>query len=244
MQRNYSLFLGGTALLIVVAILSINRGNATALTLSSSDGIPTSGILGATATPTNNTQHTLTPTVLPTISNTVTLTPIPTKTVEPSPSLRTPSPTQAPTVPTCSTYTSKLKIRATEFMNTHKAKDAYDVLALITDPYESEEQEELDFWLGTGDENAGGLYQTASTSYTTTKFTIGTLSDRGDDPRERGNRLCQMTISEEREKKEPDQTTTTDSYARYIDFSLSPDGTFSLTAFKSTKDGTKYSGFN
>jgi hypothetical protein len=118
------------------------------------------------------------------------------------------------------------------------------VLALISDPYDSEEQEELDFWLGTGDENAGGLYQTASTSYTTTKFTIGTLSDRGDNPRDRGNRWCQMTISEEREKKEPDQTTTTDSYARYLDFSLSPDGTFTLTAFKSSKDGTKYSGFN
>lgn len=244
MQRNYSLFLGGIALLIVVAILSLNRGTTGALKLSSSEGIPTSGILGATAIPINDIQNTPIPTTLPTVSITVTITPTPTKTVEPSPSLRTPSPTQAPTVPTCSAYTSKLKIRATEFMNTHKAKDAYDVLALISDPYDSEEQEELDFWLGTGDENAGGLYQTASTSYTTTKFTIGTLSDRGDDPRERGNKSCQMTISEERKQIEPDQTTTTDSYARYIDFSLSPDGTFKLTAFKSSKDGTKYSGFN
>lgn len=244
MQRNYSLFLGGIALLIVVAILSLNRGTTGALKLSSSEGIPTSGILGATAIPTESMKNTPTITAFPTISITVTTTPTPTKTVEPTPSLRTPSPTQTPMVPTCSAYTSKLKIRATEFMNTHKAKDAYDVLALISDPYDSEEQEELDFWLGTGDENAGGLYQTASTSYTTTKFTIGTLSDRGDDPRERGNRLCQMTISEEREKKEPDQTTTTDSYARYIDFSLSPDGTFTLTGFKSSKDGSKYSGFN
>lgn len=137
-----------------------------------------------------------------------------------------------------------MKIRATEFMNTHKSRDAYDVLALISEPNGTEEQQELDFWLGTGDENAGGLYQTASTSYTTTKFTIGTVSDRGDDPKNRGNRWCQITVSEEREKKETDQSTTKDSYARYIDFTLAPDGSYTLTAFRSTKDGTKYSGFN
>lgn len=236
MKRDLSITMVVAAVVLVIAVFSFSRGKGNTLTLASETTIPTSGVLGATLSPTSdesNTETFLNPTTTtPTPSTTPPLT---------TPTVSTPSVT-APPLATCNSTKAKMIISATQFMKAHQKKEAYEALTLIYQ--EQSDDPELSFWLGSGDENAGGLYQTTTTNYLTKAFTLGVVTDTGEHNEIRGSKRCQMTIIEEREKTNADETVLTESYTRYLDFAVSIDGEIELTAFKDSVNGSKYSGFN
>ena len=169
-------------------------------------------------------------------------TPTPTVTAEstPSPEAETPTPTVSTKPITCASVSTQAKKLANEFMNTHKDKQAENALMIISAPLAVEDQADLDNWLGNNWEDGIRLYKTDTTSYTVTTYSLSSIYSRGQDLDERGTQRCQIPVSENRTSAEGASSTVT----RYIDFSLDEIGTVALTAYRNSKDGRKYSGFN
>lgn len=143
---------------------------------------------------------------------------------------------------TCPTAQKSIISQANKFYLAHREKDANTCLGLISLPYSQEEQNQLDFWLGFDNQNNTRLYQTPESSYSVTAYTFGVLQDRGQDFDERGSKRCQLSILEDRAI-----TVTTpysiQSVTRYLDFAIDASGNVIMTAYRSMKDGEKYSGF-
>lgn len=162
------------------------------------------------------------------------------------------APTQTPDVTTppltnqqlCQTLAPKLRTSATNFMNAHKAHNSSEVLSTISQPESDDDSIKLDYLMGNDTTGDGvRLYVTQETLYTTVSFTLSTISYAGQDMNDRGNDLCSMVIYETR-KTDTQGQVSQQTVTRYIDFTISPDQSFQIQAFKGGKKGTKYSGFN
>ncbi|PIY16819.1 hypothetical protein CO112_00275 [Candidatus Dojkabacteria bacterium CG_4_9_14_3_um_filter_150_Dojkabacteria_WS6_41_13] len=144
---------------------------------------------------------------------------------------------------TCDSAKSELQRLATDFMELHQQKKAEDALLFIAAPYTQEEQDQLDYWLGLDNENTYRLYQTPATNYSLSAFSLGKIMDRGFDSNERGSKRCQIPVTETR------SVTITIPYSevkatRYLDFAVDASGIVKLTAYRESKEGGKYGGFN
>ncbi len=243
MQRDLSVIVGVIGLVLVVAVLFFANGSSKGLTLAENNAIPTSVILGATATPTPITTQDMTATpqlIRPTI------------TVSPVPSSPAPTPSKTPTPQVtqkfnCNSVYTKITDKANGFMNAHKSKNASQALSYISAPQSDTDILALDVLLGQDQANSLPLYETSATSYKTNSFSLGSITTKGEDLSERGTNLCTLLVYEVREiTSNQNQSTSTESIRRYLDFSVDESSFVQMTAFKE-KDGkqyTKYSGFN
>lgn len=247
MQRDLPAILGGLFLLVIVAIIMFSNNRNQGLSLTDSNSIPTSGILGATTTPQVIAQNTGTPTI-PLLTLTPSLTPTPTITPSKTPSPTPPTPRATSTPPlekllSCSSVESKARVLATGFKTKHINKD-YTVLSLISSPISPDDTNQLDYWLGT-DIEAPRLYTTTPTTYSVLKFEpTGVLEDKGEDRENRGAKICQLTINERRKITSQDGSVTEDNITRYLEFSVTESEDIVLSGYKDVREGKKYSGFN
>lgn len=143
----------------------------------------------------------------------------------------------------CASTAAKTSAQAHAFMQSHQQRNATTVISLLSPPATTEETLDRSVLLGTDTPDGPRLYTLTQFSYQTTAYKLGAVQQNGQDTQERGAIRCTYPVYETRTA---DGTTghTETTVTRYLDFAVDEIGNATLTAFKDSPLGKKYSGFN